>query len=279
VIRVGINTMAWGDTVDAELLARLPWLREIGYDGVEVPILDPAGFDAIGAGDAIRAAGLGCTASTALPAGASLVDPAGVPAGLAFLRACLDAGASAGATVLCGPLFAPVGQHRHRPTAAERDTFVAAMRELAPEAAARGVRLAVEPLNRFETGFLNTVADGLDLVGRVGHPAVGLLLDTFHMNVEERDPVAALRSALPHLAHVHFSCNDRGPVGTGHLPWEALAGVLTGGGYDGWVTCETFAGHIPQLAQATAIWRDLSGGPEAYATASVAAARSWFPAS
>jgi D-psicose/D-tagatose/L-ribulose 3-epimerase len=276
-MRLGINTMAWGAEVSPETLTRFEELRSLGYGAVELPILAPDTIDTADVRAAAEQSELALTASTALPDGASLVDPAGVPAGLAFLRECIAACEAIGATVLCGPLYAPVGQHRHAPTDAERETCVAALRELAPEARRAGVRLAVEPLNRFETGFLNTLADGVDLVRRVDHPTVGLLSDTFHQNIEERDPVAALRSALPHVAHVHFSGNDRGPVGTGHIPWRALAGTLTAGGYDGIVTFETFAGHIPQLAQATAIWRPLHASPEDYARDSIAAARPWFP--
>ena len=276
-MRLGINTMAWGADVGPETLARFEALRALGYDAVELPVLAPETIDTGAVRAAADAAGLILTASTALPVGASLVDPDGVPAALAFLRGCLAVCESIGASVLCGPLYAPVGHHRHAPTATERETCVAALRELAPEAERAGVRLAVEPLNRFETGFLNTLADGIELVRRVEHPAVGLLADTFHQNIEERDPVAALRAALPAVNHVHFSGNDRGPVGTGHLPWRALADVLTDGGYDGIVTFETFAGHIPQLAEATAIWRPLHASPEDYARDSIAAARAWFP--
>lgn len=275
-MRLGINTVVWGDAVGPDVVARFGWLRELGYDGVEVPILAPETIDVALIRDALAGSGLACTASTALPAGASLLEADERETGLAFLRDCLAIAGALGAAVLCGPLYAPVGQHRHAPTGEEREHFVAAMRELAPDADRLGVRLAIEPLNRFETGFLNTVDDGVRLVERIDRPAVGLLADTFHMNVEERAVPAALRRALPALSHVHLSANDRGTVGTGHLPWREIAAALQDGSYDGWVVFETFAGHIPQLAQATAIWRPLIDSPDQYAADSLRAVSPWF---
>ncbi len=131
------------------------------------------------------------------------------------------------------------------------------------------MRLALEPLNRFETYFLNTAADARQLVDEVGGGFVGILLDTFHMHVEEKDTVAAVAHAGHRLFHVHCSENDRGVVGSGQVPWQWLYRALADLDYNGWLVCETFNGYIPELAAATAVWRPLVPDPLAYARESL----------
>jgi D-psicose/D-tagatose/L-ribulose 3-epimerase len=274
-MRVGINLMAWTDTIGPHELRLFTWFKELGYDGVEIPLLALERMDVPSIRSALAASGLSCTASTALPPGATLLQSEGSAAALDFLRRCVQIAGQLGAEVLCGPLYAPVGQRDHPPTGGERTACVHALQDLAPFAEAHGVLLAVEPINRFETAFLNTIEDATDLAQRIGHPFVGILADTFHMNIEEKDPAVSLATVGALLKHVHFSENDRGVIGSGHVPWSRVMQALRGRRYDGWVVFETFAGHLPQLAAATAIWRPLVESPERYAEESLRAFRSW----
>ena len=263
--------MAWSAGVDTALF---PALRDMGYDGVELPLFDPARFDAATIRAALRENGLACTVSSALPAGASLLDPGQVAAGVRYLRGVLEACAAVGAELLCGPLYAPVGQLSGRPrTDDEWGCAVRGLRLVGLAAEALGRRVALEPLNRFETYFLNTAEDARRLVDEVGSPAIGVLLDTFHMNVEEKDPAAAIRTVGEKLYHVHLSENDRGVVGTGQVPWGRVWEALREIGYDGWLTNETFNGRLPELAAATAVWRPLVPDPMTYARRSLRFAR------
>jgi D-psicose/D-tagatose/L-ribulose 3-epimerase len=118
--------------------------------------------------------------------------------------------------------------------------------------------LCIEPLNRFETYFLNTHWDAVKLVEDIGAPNVRVHFDTFHANIEEQNPAASLRSIAKVLGHVHISENDRGIPGTGHTAWRGILSVLEQIGYDGWLTIESFAQPEPDLAAAAAIWRDLA---------------------
>lgn len=274
-MRVGINLMAWSDTVGEQELHMLPWLKQLGYDGIEIPILAPDRIDTVSLRSALDASGLSCTASTALPFGTTLLDPEASSGAKAFLRQCIEVAGNLGAEVLCGPLYAPVGQHNRPPQGKDRDACVLALQELAPIAEHHKVQLAVEPINRFETAFLNTLGDATALVQRVAHPFVGIVADTFHMNIEEKDSPASLTSAGRSLVHMHFSENDRGVIGTGQVPWPQVMAALRALPYRGWVVFETFAGHVPQLAAATAIWRPLVPSPERYAEESLEAFRSW----
>lgn len=269
-MRLGINLMAWSGGVGRAEIDLLPGIAALGYDGVELPLFAPRDIPWDAVRRALAGAGLGVTASTAMPRGASLLDPAERSAGVEHLARCAAAAAACGAELLCGPLYAPVGQLPGRPrTSAEWDSCVKGLREAGERAAPHGVTLAVEVLNRFETHFLNTVADAVALVAAVGHPAVGLHLDTFHLNIEEKALPAAFVRAGRHLRHVHAAENDRGSVGSGHVDWPGVAAALRATGYTGWVTAETFTGAIPEIAAATAVWRPLVSDGWTYARESL----------
>jgi D-psicose/D-tagatose/L-ribulose 3-epimerase len=136
---------------------------------------------------------------------------------------------------------------------------------LGPALAAHDMTLAIEPLNRFETFFLNTAADAVRLCDEVNHPNVGILFDTFHANIEEKDVAAGYRTVARHLKHVHTCENDRGIPGSGHVDWKAVFQALRDIGYDGWLTIESFGFAIEGLTAAAAIWRDLAPTPDSIA--------------
>jgi len=154
--------------------------------------------------------------------------------------------------------------------ATERPALVrrlaAALRPVAEHAEASGVRLAIEPLNRYETSVLNTVAQALEVVEAVDSPACGLLLDTYHMNIEERDLGEAVRAAGSRLFHFHACANDRGAPGADHIDWPALAGALAAIGKGGAVSIESFTGENQAIARAASIWRPLAASQDAIAT-------------
>jgi D-psicose/D-tagatose/L-ribulose 3-epimerase len=257
-VKLGVNLMAWTGSVDAAALELLPGIAELEYDGVELPVFVPEAVDALAVRRALEASRLGATVSTALSRGASLLEPDQRAAGVELLERIAAVAAECGASLVCGPIYAPVGQLPGRPrTPAEWDSCVAGLREAGERAARHGVVLAVELLNRFETHFLNTTEDGLALIAEVGHPNVTLHLDTFHLNIEEKSVPGAITRAGNSLTHVHAAENDRGIVGSGHIDWPGVAEALRQIGYSGWVTAETFTGSIPEIAAATAIWRPI----------------------
>jgi D-psicose/D-tagatose/L-ribulose 3-epimerase len=255
--------MVWNGQVGTAELALLPALQVMGYDGVELPLFDPDGFPA----DLIRAqlseTALRCTVSTAMPPGINLIDADRRAAGVAFLRRVIEQAAVLGAQLVCGPLAAPVGERRGRGyTAAEWASCVQGLQAVGTVAADHGITLALEPLNRFETFIVNTVADGVRLLDEVDQPAVGLLLDTFHMHIEEKNSAAAIRHAARHLKHFHASENDRGIVGSGQVPWPSIFGALQDIQYNSWIVVESFGHAIPELAGAACVWRPLAPSPE-----------------
>jgi D-psicose/D-tagatose/L-ribulose 3-epimerase len=129
-------------------------------------------------------------------------------------------------------------------------------RAAAQHAAAAGISLSVEPLNRFECYLMNTVAAAAAMVDAVGMPNYGILYDTFHANIEEKAPVGVIAPHLSRINHVHLSENDRGTPGKGHIPFLATLSALRAGGYDGWCVIEAFGRALPEIAAATRVWRD-----------------------
>lgn len=267
---LGLNLMVWNGQVGAAELALLPQIKAMGYASVELPVFTADPFDIATVRTALRDHDLLCTVSTAPPPNVNLIDAERRADGVAYLRQVLTVAANVGATVVCGPLSAPVGERRGRGyNQAEWDSCVAGLRTAGAIAADHGVTLAVEPLNRFETFIVNTVADGVRLVTEVDHSAVGLLLDTFHMHIEEKSTAAAIRHAGRHIKHFHASENDRGTVGSGQVAWPSVFGALRDIDYQGQIVVESFGHAIPELAGAACVWRPLAASPEALAQGSI----------
>jgi len=257
-MKTGLNLLLWTTHVGEAHLPLLEKLKATGYDGVEIPLHegDVAHYERIGR--AIRDNGLGCTTSTVLPDGHSAIspDPRSRAGALDHLEWAIECSAALGAEVLCGPfhqelaVFSGAG-----PTEDEKAHAAEVHRQAADAAAPVGLTLALEPLNRFECYFLNTMADAGAHVRRVDRPNFGVLYDTFHANIEEKDPVGCIAEAADVIRHVHVSENDRGTPGKGHVPWRATFRALRAAGYDGWLTIEAFGTALPALAAATKVWR------------------------
>ncbi len=266
-MKYGVNTMVWTTCLDqsrADLFSRI---KKWGFDGVEMLLApgEPADLPAVRKW--LDANQLECTACSVIPREYHLVSTdAGVRAkGVEFLLTCVSRAAEVGARVICGPMYAGLGVITgRRRTDAEWGWAVEGLRTVARHAQKSGVTLCLEPLNRFETYFLNTLEDAARLIREIGEPNVKIHYDTFHSNIEERHPVEALRAVGVDLGHVHISENDRGVPGTGHVDWRGVLEVLKDIGYEGWLTIESFAQPDPDLA-AAAIWRDLAPSGDALA--------------
>ena len=129
------------------------------------------------------------------------------------------------------------------------------LKQVARYAADRGKLVCVEPLNRFETDFLNTIEQGLKLIADVGSPALRLHLDTFHANIEEKDQAQAIRRAGKHLGHIHACGCDRGTPGNDHIDWKSIAAALKAIKYDGDIALESVTLDVPRIASSAGIWR------------------------
>lgn len=264
-MKFGVNTFIWSAQLGPSELRLLPSIKEHGFDGVEVPMFNGLDFPSGDLRHALASSQLGCTICSVIPRGMSIFsdDPAVRRQTLTHLEDCVKAAADGGAELIAGPLYSPVGYlPGRRRTSDEWHWAVECYQKLAPTLDRNNITLAIEPLNRFETFFLNTAADGAALCDAVNHPRVGLLIDTFHSNIEEKDIADAYRVAGRHLKHVHTCENDRGIPGSGHVEWDSVFAALGEIGYDRWLTIESFGFNLPEISAAAAIWRDLAPSPD-----------------
>ncbi|MFW6286467.1 MAG: sugar phosphate isomerase/epimerase family protein [Candidatus Sumerlaeota bacterium] len=268
-MRFGVNLLLFSDQVTDEVKARFGRVAEMGFDGVEIPIFEPGKIDVDGIRSAAEDAGLALTASGALPPNTRFYgeDAEARKAAEGYVRASVRVAAELGAPLICGPLYKAVGDcEMDTPLETQRAETAEAMRPLAGEAAEAGVTLALEPLNRFETNFMNTVEQGLDFCEKAGGNGIGLLLDTFHMHIEEKDSAAAIRAASEKngIAHFHASENDRGIAGSGQVHWDAVADAVKEADYDGWVVLESFNQSNQAIKTAVSCWRPFYPSEEAF---------------
>ena len=267
-MKFGVNTFIWAAHFDASNLPLLPRIRAAGFDGVEVPMFDPARFAATDIRRGLADNGLECTICSVLTGGMNMIsDDAAVREKTRIhMQDCAKAAAEVGAKIIAGPLYSPVGlMTGRRRTADEWKRAVDCYQSIGPTLRAYDVTIAIEPLNRFETYFLNVATDAVALCDAIGHPNVGILFDTFHANIEEKDVAAGYRTAAPHLKHVHTCENDRGIPGTGHVDWPGVFQALRDIYYDGWVTIESFGFALGEISAAASIWRDIAPSPESIA--------------
>lgn len=260
-MKVGMNLLLWTGTVTEEHLPLLESIKGWGADGVELPMFDTEAspWDKISA--RLQDLGLGCTVVACLPEGANLIsDKAGErDAGVAFLKACVDRCNEIGAETMAGPMYSPVGLLVGRgPTDDERARAVECFQAVGDHAAGKGVKIAIEALNRFETYFINTMEQTASLVDAIGMDSVQLMYDTFHANIEEKSIEDAVNTAGKRIIHVHVSACDRGTPGDDKVDYATSFRALKGIGYDGWLTIESFGDRLPELAGATCIWREVS---------------------
>ncbi|MBI2720322.1 MAG: sugar phosphate isomerase/epimerase [Rhizobiales bacterium] len=265
-MKTGFNMLLWTPHVTQEHESIIRDIKKAGYDGVEFPIFEGTPDHYARMGELLDKIGLGRTVVSVIgPSGKNPLSPdkAQQKAAVDYAKWVIDCAAALGAPILAGPMHSELGYFSgHPPTTAERKRAIAFHRRAGDYAAKKNVRFALEALNRFEVYFINTMEQLSNYLDEVDHPAIKGMYDTFHCNIEEKDPVAAIKTIRKHMIHVHISENDRGTPGKGHVPWAATYRALRAAKYDGWLTIEAFGRALPAVAAATRVWRDFFPTPE-----------------
>jgi D-psicose/D-tagatose/L-ribulose 3-epimerase len=270
-MKFGVNTFVWVSPCTTQAVRDLaPKVRQMGFDILEVACEDPALIDPATVKAELDRNGLQGIICGAFGPDRNICssNPTVVENARTYIRWLIDAAVVVGSPVVCGPMYSAVGkEHLEDPAArkAEWDRAVAGIREMAEYAAPGGIRLAMEPLNRFETDMMNIVAQGLEFADQVCMDNVGLHLDTFHMHLEERSSAAAIRQASHRIFHFHACENDRGVPGTGQVHWHDVAAALKDVKYDGPVVIESFTAQVKEIARAVCIWREIAPSQDAIA--------------
>jgi D-psicose/D-tagatose/L-ribulose 3-epimerase len=271
MMEFGVNTWVWGAPLTTEKLEELaPHVSEMGFDLIEIPIENPADLDYDQAADIITEQGLDVSVAAVMAPGRDLVhsDETIRQDGISYLRECIEAADTLGASHVIGPMYAETGR-TWQTTPDEREEELNLLSEqllsISQYANERDVVLCIEPLNRYETSLINTTEQALDVIDRVNHPACQLLIDTFHFNIEDRELRNTINEAGQQLCHVHACGNDRGAPGSGHIPWQEIAEGLYDINYNGPVVIESFTPEVESIARAASIWRPLASNQNALA--------------
>jgi D-psicose/D-tagatose/L-ribulose 3-epimerase len=258
-MKYGMNLLLWSGEFSDDLVPVCQQLKDIGYDGVELPMFN-IDLDYAAIGKQLDSIGLARTAVCVRNEEDNPISPdASVrAAGVAANKRTLDCCAALGAETLVGPYHSAIGYFSGAgPTADEWKWGVDSMRQVAEYAGEVGVKLGVEALNRFECYLLNAHADSARFVGEVDHPACGMMYDTFHANIEEKSVADAVAAGGDKLYHIHISENDRSTPGAGGVDWQSNFDAIAASGYDGWLVVEAFGLALPEIAAATKIWRKM----------------------
>lgn len=259
---IGVNTWVWTSPLtDADVRGLLRRIAEMGFDAVELPLENVGDLSVDVVAEVLAETGLTPCVVGAMAPGRDLVDASRVPLTQDYLRACIDLAAGIGATSVCGPFYAATGRVWRMDAEQRAAAYSGLRRHLAPvvdHAVARGVRLGIEPLNRYETSLLNTVDQALTALGPLLGQGLGLALDTYHLNIEERSSAAAVHAAGQHLVHVQVCGSDRGAPGGDQTDWPALVKALDDVGYAGPLNIESFTADNASIATAASIWRPLA---------------------
>ncbi len=268
-MRLGVNTFVWVSPCTTDAVRELaPKAKSMGFDTLEIACENPALLDVAIIREILSSYQLSTVVCGVLGPDRNLsnADPFVRENARQYIRWLVDAAAYLGSPVVCGPLYSAVGKAHledDQARAAEWSTAVSEMRAMADYAHEAGVKLALEPLNRFENDMINTVSQGMQLIEEIRRDNVGLHLDTFHMHLEEKSSPAAIRLAGDRIFHFHACENDRGIPGSGQVHWHEIAQAIKDVSYQGPIVIESFTARVKEIARAVCIWREIAPSQDA----------------
>ena len=259
-MKFGANVWMWVSPFTVDQIELVDRVADFGYDWIEIGIeaIEQTDWERVGA--AIKNRGLGVSVCAAMSPDRDLTldDPTANKGGIEYINHCVDVVKKLGGDLIVGPMYAAVGrtwQSTDDQRKIELERASKNLREASRYAGDQGVTLALEALNRFETSFINTTEQMLELHSMIDRPNVKIMADTFHMNIEEKKVGEAIEAIGGNLVHMHSNENDRGTPGTGHVDWEGVARAVKKIGFEGPFVIESFSTEIKSIAKAAAIWR------------------------
>ncbi len=271
-MKFGVNTFVWVSPFKTELANEMAGkVKALGFDILEIAVENPKLIDTRVVKTELEKAGIEGLVCGAFGPDRNLCsfDPSTRENAKTYIRWLIDFAAEIGSPTVSGPMYSAVGKdhlENDNDRRKEWQLAVEGMREMADYAGSKNVKLAFEPLNRFETDLINTVGQGLALINDIDRENVGFHLDTFHMHLEEKSSGAAIRAAGDRIFHFHACENDRGVPGSGQVRWDEIATALKDVGYDGPVVIESFTSQVKEIARAVCIWREIAPSQDAIAS-------------
>jgi D-psicose/D-tagatose/L-ribulose 3-epimerase len=261
-MKFGINTFLFTSPFTDRSTGLFAKFKRWGFDGVEIAVEDPAHINPAFVKSQLDRHGLVCTSVCAcFPPQRDLRGTRSQQqAAVRYMRELICMADTLGTDIVMGPLYSATGRADAVLPSEYKEqwrTVRGHLKTICRHAEDNGKIICMEPLNRFETDFLNTVDQGLKMITEVNSPALKLLVDTFHMNIEEKNPADAIRKAGRHIGHVHASASDRGTPGNDHVDWPEIGRALRDIRYNGAVVIESFTTDVKVIARAAAIWRKI----------------------
>lgn len=280
-VTFGVSTWLWTSPFTTASIRELfPKISKMGYDVVEIAVEDPSLIDINAVKNALQEYNLKVAICGAFGPTRDLTneDPAVHRNCFSYIESCLDICVALDTSFFGGPMYAAVGKARMISSdkrKAEWDLAVKNLKIVCELASVRGLQIALEPLNRFESDLINTAADVSRLVSDIDHPAARIMLDGFHMNIEERDIEKAITTAGDKLIHLQVSENYRGTPGTGQTRWDAYKRGLESINYTGIVTIESFTPENKELAGAVCFWHPMAEDQDSFASDGLNFLKQW----
>ena len=257
-VHTSMWTMSWagsGDTGGAERAIKAA--KAVGMDFIEIALLDPAATDADLGRKLLEVAELPAVCSLGLPEPVwASKNPEGA---IDFLALAIKKASGLGCEALTGVTYGGIGERSGLPpTEAELDNVARALAAAADIAARHGLAFGIEPVNRYESHLINTAAQGVEMIERVGAENMFLHLDTYHMNIEERGAGNGILAGREHLRYIHLSESDRGTPGQGTCDWDEIFATLAAIGFKGGLAMESFINMPPEIAFGLSVWRPVA---------------------
>jgi len=267
MFKFGVDTFIWSEAFSEKDLWVIPKAKELGFEVLDISISKPDSFPTQLVKEKIQETGLEVVTTTTLGKETNLIssDPAIRKNGIEFMKKMVDINVELGSRIIGGVSYAAWGYLSGKPrTQQEWDWSIASMKEIAQYAQEKSqISVCVEPVNRFETHFLNIADDAVRYCQEVGYENIKVHLDSFHMIREETSFREAVKTCgKKYLGYVHVCENNRGIPGTGLVPWKEFFLALKEINYTGPMVIESFDPSFEELNRQCAIWRKLADSGE-----------------
>jgi D-psicose/D-tagatose/L-ribulose 3-epimerase len=267
VVKIGINTFMWTTRWENGVYKTLEKIKRLGFDAVQIPLLNLDSLNADELLKAIEQLKLDCFISAGLKDSTDVTsnDPQIRHNGIEYIMSCTDFAKKVRAPFLSGSFHSVFGKKSTKPVSEQLwKNSADCLRQVAKQI--NGYQLVLEPINRYESFLVNTAAQAEKLIEMISEPNIKIQLDTFHMGIEEDDFYDTIKSVKDKLVHFHVAENHRGRFGYGTMQWDEVFSALADIGYKGAIVIESFVPEVTEVATAAAIWRKMAPSADALAS-------------
>jgi len=269
MVKFGVHLFLWAERFDLPAIKLIKKVKDIGFEGVEIPLMELDVIDVDKTKKELERYGITALGSMGLPQNLDITssDAATRERGVEHMKRSIEVISELGGDSINGVVYTAWGKITGKPRTEEEWKYsVDSLKKICQYAKKYGIILGIEPVNRFETYFINTAADAMKLAKDVGEPNIKVHLDTFHMNIEEKNFYQPIKDTGSMLWHMHCCENDRSIAGTGHVDWDGVFRALSEINYNRWIVVESFTQDMEKIAASTAIWRKMAPSADALAS-------------